>query len=815
MQKNNLYTVWHQQIYLVIVFLLIFYSFITLPIVDADYSDNDLVFIHHSCGLNWLNDGLHDALLAKDYIDERNDIYYETIVPSDPGRPSSLGSKPGDNTNMNHWILWFNDYLEGIIDHGCADGFNEIIMFKSCYPISNIIANGTEPGDPFSSTQTIVNYKAVYRHPNGAGTTYNYNGYLYYPLEDVFADNPDILFIPVTAPPRHYTGSTDEEAQRARLFNNWLKNDWLADYYTENPDLNNVAVYDWFDFLAYADDDCCHPNRLKQEYGGGSGNSHPNTYANQESTVDFASGPNNFIDAIWDLFDEESVENEAPRFPSSPTPENGATKVPKTTTQLTIEINDPEGDSFDWTIETRPDIGSGSGSDEYNGTKTCSIYGLDYKTNYVWYVNVTDSGSGRWSRKTFTFTTKTKNSAAVISNPIPSDGAKDVSVSLSELSVIIEDSDGDNLNWSIECNSGDVCSETNSFSGKKCCPIVSSLNYDTQYIWHVTIVDSGSKEWISDTFTFTCESKSGNSDTGPQSGSNPQTGSNSNIKPVANASIGGPYVGYIGVPITFDASASKDIDGEITGWFWDFGDGNNAIGEVVSHAYNDTGEYKVILRVVDDDGAEDSCDTKAVIMIANMAPLEPSFIGLNSIELGIEYFYSVVSIDHDNDNIRYIIDWGDGTLHTTDFIDNNTMINISHIWTGTGLFIVSLYAEDSHNATSSIVKSLILVNTSFEFIQDKITGYLLDYNGDGTYSEFYDNETGIKSKVEINKDGLYLIDINDDGVWDYAYNCAGSLIRKDECETQNENVLLGYEFIIVILISILIIYFFWKRKYAV
>ena len=32
----------------------------------------------------------------------------------DAGRPASLGGVPGDNTNMNHWILWFNDYLGGV-----------------------------------------------------------------------------------------------------------------------------------------------------------------------------------------------------------------------------------------------------------------------------------------------------------------------------------------------------------------------------------------------------------------------------------------------------------------------------------------------------------------------------------------------------------------------------------------------------------------------------------------------------------------------------------------------------------------------------
>jgi len=91
---------------------------------------------------------LHDALLAKDYINERNDINHEIGMGPDPGRLPSLGDLPGYAMGMNHWILWFNDYLDEIKSHGSADGFNRIIMFKRCYITNNIVDDGTEPGDP-------------------------------------------------------------------------------------------------------------------------------------------------------------------------------------------------------------------------------------------------------------------------------------------------------------------------------------------------------------------------------------------------------------------------------------------------------------------------------------------------------------------------------------------------------------------------------------------------------------------------------------------------------------------------------------------
>ena len=67
-------------------FILIFSSFFLIENSKASsLSDDDLIFIHHSCGRNWLNNGLENALLDKDYIDERNDIYYNTVVSDEFG----------------------------------------------------------------------------------------------------------------------------------------------------------------------------------------------------------------------------------------------------------------------------------------------------------------------------------------------------------------------------------------------------------------------------------------------------------------------------------------------------------------------------------------------------------------------------------------------------------------------------------------------------------------------------------------------------------------------------------------------------------
>jgi PKD repeat protein len=59
-----------------------------------------------------------------------------------------------------------------------------------------------------------------------------------------------------------------------------------------------------------------------------------------------------------------------------------------------------------------------------------------------------------------------------------------------------------------------------------------------------------------------------------------------------------------GLTVTFNASNSSDADGFLSGYSWNFGDGQtSASGPTVTHAYEVAGTYPVTLQVTDDDGA--------------------------------------------------------------------------------------------------------------------------------------------------------------------------------------------------------------------
>lgn len=91
-----------------------------------------------------------------------------------------------------------------------------------------------------------------------------------------------------------------------------------------------------------------------------------------------------------------------------------------------------------------------------------------------------------------------------------------------------------------------------------------------------------------------------------------------NAAPTAN--IDGPTTFATGAAVVFDASASFDPDGALTGFAWDFGDGNTGTGVAVAHAYAAPGDYTLRLTVMDDAAVGNSATTVERVVTVNPAP---------------------------------------------------------------------------------------------------------------------------------------------------------------------------------------------------
>jgi len=92
-------------------------------------------------------------------------------------------------------------------------------------------------------------------------------------------------------------------------------------------------------------------------------------------------------------------------------------------------------------------------------------------------------------------------------------------------------------------------------------------------------------------------------------------GDNGNQNPIANPN--GPYQAELGESITFSSAGSSDADGQITEFFWNFGDGQTSNAANPTHQYAEAGLFNATLTVTDDQGALVSAATQVTITDGN------------------------------------------------------------------------------------------------------------------------------------------------------------------------------------------------------
>jgi len=203
-----------------------------------------LIFIHHSTGENWLADENGRLGLA---LGDNNYFVSDTNYGWGP-------DVIGDTTDIGHWWTWFRSersvvYWQALMgeseQHAAYTRLdapdpthpNQVILFKSCFPNSQL---GGSPSDPPASGDNPLIGQEAYSEYH---TVANAKG-IYAALLEVFAAHPETLFVAITAPPLQDADTDSEQAANARAFNNWLVNDWLADY-----PYANVAVFDFYNVL--------------------------------------------------------------------------------------------------------------------------------------------------------------------------------------------------------------------------------------------------------------------------------------------------------------------------------------------------------------------------------------------------------------------------------------------------------------------------------------------------------------------------------------------------------------------------------------
>jgi len=246
-----------------------------------------LLFIHHSCGGQWLAPVGPDSHQACVYESAHNGggLRDRLLEAGYEVHEASYGSLIGENTDLLDWPNKFRDQMQEIITCDQQDSFygdsrrNDIVVFKSCFH-NNLFDGRGENG----------------RAPGGARLTVESAKAAYVALLDEFAAHPQTLFVAVTAPPLSpgETRRHREVARRllgrsrvrpsgpyAREFNHWLADSeagWLDSYSG-----SNVAVFDLYDLLTDGglSDFSRYPSGARRD------DSHPSSEGNKKATEAF------------------------------------------------------------------------------------------------------------------------------------------------------------------------------------------------------------------------------------------------------------------------------------------------------------------------------------------------------------------------------------------------------------------------------------------------------------------------------------------------------------------------------------------------
>jgi len=179
--------------------------------------------------------------------------------------------------------------------------------------------------------------------------------------------------------------------------------------------------------------------------------------------------------------------------------------------------------------------------------------------------------------------------------------------------------------------------------------------------------------------------------------------------------------------MTFKGTMSKDEDGHVLWFHWDFGDGATGFGDVVDHAYSDDGTYTVTLTVTDDDGAEASHSVQVVV--TNRAPFAMAGTGQTT-QTGIPVrLDGRQSYDLDGDIVVYLWDFGDETTATGPVV--------THSFPTYGTFLVELTVTDDDGATSTSNLTLTVLNVEpvakFTGNTRILSGQTLELDGRDSY----------------------------------------------------------------------------------
>ncbi len=182
-------------------------------------------------------------------------------------------------------------------------------------------------------------------------------------------------------------------------------------------------------------------------------------------------------------------------------------------------------------------------------------------------------------------------------------------------------------------------------------------------------------------------------------------------QPPNTPTIDGPNEGVTDVEYEF-TFVSTDPENDKLYFYIDWNDGtaeewvgpfNSGEFVTISHKWTEQQIYEIKAKTKDTNNGESTwSEPFEIIILQNSPPSPPTAKGNTRGKPGVEYSYSFISIDPDNDEIYYYINWGDG--NTEQWIgpyNSGEQITFNHSWVEKGTYIVKAKAKDVYGLESS------------------------------------------------------------------------------------------------------------------
>jgi len=151
----------------------------------------------------------------------------------------------------------------------------------------------------------------------------------------------------------------------------------------------------------------------------------------------------------------------------------------------------------------------------------------------------------------------------------------------------------------------------------------------------------------------------------------------------------------LGETVVLDGRPSRDPDGEIVSYRWDFGDGISAETARAEHDYAAPGAYRARLTVRDNSGTTSDTASAAVNVLVNAAPVARAGKAQNVSTSGLTFDGSASS-DPDGRIVRYEWDFGDGETGSGD--------RTTHVYALPGTYQVVLSVTDNSGTRSATAR---------------------------------------------------------------------------------------------------------------